>query len=101
MADKRPIDFTPLTSGQVTLDTQFYTQRPGGGLSDGNYRGMLSQILELFKSNGLVLIQGGPYVDDVEAAAAGVAVGEWYELAINNSYGIPVGNGGVPKKRME
>lgn len=43
----------------------------------------------------------GPWINDQEAAANGVAIGQDYYLAINNTYGIPVGSGGIRKTRTE
>jgi len=43
----------------------------------------------------------GPYRDDDDAAMNGIAVGQKYLLSIDNNYGIPVGNGGIEKIRMQ
>lgn len=53
MANQKPINFDALTAGQVTLDTEWYTQRPAGGEPDGNYKGTLRQILARFEAEGL------------------------------------------------
>lgn len=63
MADKKPINFDALTDGQVTLDTEWYSQRPGGGEADGNYKATLRQIKERFEAEGLTL--GGVSVSSI------------------------------------
>lgn len=42
----------------------------------------------------------GPYRDDDEAAMNGIMIGQRYLLSIDNTYGIPVGTGGIEKIRM-
>ena len=42
----------------------------------------------------------GPFDNDAEAAAGGVAIGQEYFLTVGNTYGITVGNGGIKKTRM-
>lgn len=42
----------------------------------------------------------GPFADDAAAATGGVQVGQEYFLTVGNTYGIPVGNGGIKKTRM-
>lgn len=98
MADKRPKDFTPLTNSQITLDTQLYTQVPGGAVSEDDYRFTVGQLLS--QLNILTVASGGPYISDDAAGTGGVSIGQYYELAINNIYGIPIGNGGVIKKKV-
>lgn len=44
---------------------------------------------------GGIVIQG-IYLNDADAAADGVSIGEWYELGLGNSMGLP---DGLPKKR--
>lgn len=61
-----------------------------------------SQFIDLIDSlmhtNDGVTIYG-EYDDDAAAASGGVPVGGIYTLSQTNLYGIPVGNGGILKKR--
>jgi hypothetical protein len=86
----------------LTPTTQLYTQRRSSAEAPANFRLTLSDIATWLEEQGfLKLPLPGPYFDDADAATAGVEIGEYYELAIPNTYGIPTGNGGVLKKRME
>lgn len=42
----------------------------------------------------------GPFDNDADAAAGGVAIGQEYFLSVGNTYGITVGSGGIKKTRM-
>ena len=99
MADKKPIDFTALTLGQVSLDLEFYTQvGPGGPIPEGDYKGLFSQLLEVFKDSGVVVIElAGTYASDAAAISAGGAVGDHYYLSPANIYGFP-SDGGIIKR---
>jgi hypothetical protein len=92
--------FPPISS--LTPTTQLYTQRRSSAEAPANFRLTLADIAAWLEEQGFLKLPApGPYVDDDAAGAAGVAVGEYYELAIPNTYGIPVGNGGILKKRIE
>lgn len=53
MANQKPTTFTAAADNQVTLDTEWYSARLGGGSPAGNYRGTLRQIKARFESEGL------------------------------------------------
>ena len=97
MADKLPTSFTSLVAAQLSTDTQAYTQHPGGATAEGNYKYVLSDLVTFLKTQGFVKVISGVHIGDAEAIIAGGTIGDSYELAINNAYNIPVGNGGVLK----
>jgi hypothetical protein len=99
MADKKPIDFTQLTTGQVSLELEFYTQvGPGGAIPEGDYKGLFSQLLEKFKDAGVIVISlPSTYVSDAAAITAGGAIGDYYRLSPANIYGFP-SDGGIIKR---
>jgi hypothetical protein len=41
------------------------------------------------------------YASDEAAGNAGITLGSFYELSADNIYGIPTGNGGIMKKRIQ
>lgn len=45
------------------------------------------------------IVVGGEYEDDASAGIGGVSIGDYYRLSQTNSYGIPVGDGGILKER--
>lgn len=97
--DKEPRTFTALLDSQITSDTQFYTQVPGGALADGDYRFTVDQLRAFLVSLGLAIpFNSTEYLRDSDAIAAGASAGEWYYLASGNDYGIPTGNGGIIKQ---
>lgn len=73
MANQKPTTFTAAADNQITLDTEWYSARLGGGSPAGNYRGTLRQIKTRFESEGLA------YRADVNITPA------------SNSYRIPAG----------
>lgn len=104
MADKKPTDFTEITTPQLLLlgDTaEFYLQVPAGGaIPEGDYKGYASQYVELLKDLGVIMVQlSGEYISDAAAITAGGVVGDYYRLAPGNIYGIP--SDGVLLKRIQ
>lgn len=99
MADKRATDFTALTQGQISESLEWYTQVPTGvsGLDAGEYKGTLGQLALFLAGLGFLKMIPGTHIDDDAAITAGGTAGDGYQLAINNAYNIPVGNGGVIK----
>lgn len=96
--DKAPIDFTPLTDAQVALDLNIPVQiGVGNALPAGEYRFSLQQLIGLVASNGYLKVIAGLHVNEAAAIAAGGLSGQGYRLAPNNTYNIPVGDGGVVK----
>lgn len=57
MANQKPTTFTAAADSQVTLDTEWYSARLGGGAPAGNYRATLRQIKSRFQSEGLAYRQ--------------------------------------------
>ena len=102
MADRKPTDFTEITTPQLLslgLNTEFYVQvDTGGPIPEGDYKGYFSQMIELLKALGVIVISlPGEYASDADAITAGGSVGDWYRLAPNNIYGFP-SDGGIPKR---
>ncbi len=83
------------TIPSLTLETQLYTQRRSNSESPDNYRFTVQELLDYLVDQGVVVNAGGPYTSDADAAANGVAVGEYYEVAQANTIGIPAANGGI------
>jgi hypothetical protein len=98
MADKKPLDFTAASTGQITADTQWYTQVLGGAAPNGDYRLTLNQLITFLRTQGFARILSGSYNSDADAITGGGAVGEYYNLLPTNIYGIPTGNGGLLKR---
>lgn len=46
--------------------------------------------IELYQC-GMIRVEDGTYDDDADAAAAGIEIGEYYELSAENLYGLPEG----------
>lgn len=99
--EDRPWLFTNISS--LHPETQLYTSRRALSEAPAERKFTIEALAAyLATAFGFVQVAGASaYVDDAAAAAAGVNVGEFYELAIPNNYGIPTGNGGILKKRME
>ena len=89
MPEDKPWLFATIPS--LTRTTQVYTSRRSTADSPQEYKFTLEDIADFLVSEfGIQPIQG-IYDDDVDAAAAGVAIGETYELSLGNSYGLPEG----------
>lgn len=99
MAEDRPWLFTDISS--LHPETQVYTSRRRNAESPAERKYTLQTLADYLMSYfGFTRKYGaGTYVDDAAAAAAGVPIGGMYELAIDNIYGIPCGNGGILKER--
>jgi hypothetical protein len=99
--EDRPWLFDNISS--LHPETQLYTSRRRLAEAPAERKFTVSELAAyLATAFGFVQVTGAaPYASDADAAAAGVNVGEFYELSPGNIYGIPTGNGGILKKRME
>ncbi|MEL6968637.1 MAG: hypothetical protein AAFO02_00600 [Bacteroidota bacterium] len=102
MADKKPKDFTAVSTAQLLLlsgDTEFYFQVDAGeAIPADDYKGTFTQLLELLKDLGVIVAAlPGEYVSDAAATTAGGSVGDYYRLAPGNIYGWP-SDGGILKR---
>jgi len=95
MAEDRPWLFTVLPS--LTTETLLHTARRSFADSPQEYRFTIQQLFEFLESNYNVVAIQGQYASDAAAASGGVAVGEVYELNVDNIYGLPAG---ILKKRI-
>ncbi len=82
MANKKLIDFTPLTQSQITNNTELVTQRPGGAVPDGEYKFTIGQLKkELVKIATLSASSETSmrirYVGDAEPTLSKSASGEY------------------------
>jgi len=84
-------------------DTLLHTARRSDAEAPAEYKFNLSTLVSFLENNfGMARVYGDTaYTSDAEAAADSVPVGGLYELSIDNIYGIPTGNGGVLKRRIE
>lgn len=85
----------------ITSSTQLYTQRQSSAASPANYRFTLADLMDFMAANNFLLVPSGSnvYLDNEDAALAGVEIGELYWLAPNNNYGTPVPPGGFLTRR--
>jgi len=99
--EDRPWLFETISS--LHPETQVYTSRRSLAEAPVERKYTIADLAAyLATSFGFVQVAGAAaYVSDEAAATAGVAVGEFYELRPDNVYGIPTGNGGILKKRIE
>ena len=88
MADKKPVNFLPLITSQLSVETEAYTQRPGSGVADGDYKYTFAQLTNFLVSQSFVKVMPGTHIDDAAAITAVGSVGDSYELTINNNYNI-------------
>lgn len=101
MLGSKPFTF-PSIPGPLNASTEIYTQRWDSSLPPDEYKFTVAEIVAYLAALGLLLTAiPGPYDSDADAAAGGVAIGGYYEISISNIYGIPAGNGGVLKRRVE
>lgn len=82
----------------IDKETQIYTQRRKNSETPTNYRFTLEEVMIFLKEEGFVRTITGTYRNDSLAIAGGGSIGDYYNLAINNEYNIPVGNGGLLKR---
>ncbi len=84
----------------LTGETQLPTQRRSNAEPPANYRFTVDMLQSFFESEyRYVRISGATsYISDTAAGSAGVAIGEFYELATGNIYGMAAG---ILKKRIE
>jgi hypothetical protein len=78
-------------------ETLLHTARRSTGESPQEYRFTLETLMNFLQSNFNVVRIEGSYTNDATAASGGVAIGEYYELASGNYYGLPAG---ILKKRV-
>lgn len=83
----------------LTGETQLPTQRRSNAEPPSNYRFTIDTLKAFFESEyRFVRIAGASaYTSDSAAAAGGVSVGDFYELAVGNVYGMAAG---LLKKRI-
>lgn len=102
----KPHTYTQIPS--LDGETQLYTQRRRNDEPPTNYRFTMDDVMAFLIEEGFVtqddLQQGGfiriipgSHPDDEAARLAGGNDGDGYQLTINNSFNIPVGNGGLIK----
>jgi len=99
--EDRPWLFENISS--LHPETQIYTSRRRLSEAPSERKYTVSDLAAyLATAFGFVQVPSTtPYASDAAAGAAGVAIGQFYELRPDNIYGIPTGNGGILKKRME
>jgi hypothetical protein len=98
--EDRPWLFENISS--LHPETQLYTSRRALSESPAERKFTIADLAAyLATAFNFVQVAGGPYVSDAAAGSAGVSIGELYELAPDNIYGIPTGNGGILKKRID
>lgn len=82
----------------LTETTEFPTQRRSSAESPANYRFTFSTLATYLESLFAIKRVRGIYYDDAAASAGGVQIGQVYELAQVNKYGLPKG---ILKTRRE
>ena len=97
--EDRPWEFTDIST--LHPETQVYTSRRRNAEAPGERKYTLQRLADFLVSQfGFSRVYGATaYKNDGAAAAAGVPLEGLYELALDNDYGIPCGNGGVLKRR--
>jgi hypothetical protein len=99
--EDRPWLFDDISS--LHPQTQLYTSRRSLAEAPSERKYTIADLAAyLATAFGFVQVAGNTaYASDEAAGTAGVAIGEFYELRPDNIYGIPTGNGGILKKRIE
>jgi len=72
-------------------ETQLYTQRRSNSETPTNYRFSVEELAAYFFAQFNMVQVMGAYSSDSDASSNGIAIGEIYEVTMDNVYGLPEG----------